>query len=144
MASPASKRTVGDLGWDMAVLRREAYHGWRVAVTGAAVRKVGRTRAVLGFPLGTTRTPACGVRMKPISLVRSALQGDPRGPGIGVQMSARRDVAADCRCDGCPRRESVHPWRLSTGNPPIAVCNSISTARRRGRQVAPVTAAQTT
>jgi hypothetical protein len=36
MASPASKRTVGDLGWDIAVLRREAYHGWRVAVTGAA------------------------------------------------------------------------------------------------------------
>ena len=33
MASPASKRTVGDLGWDIAVLRREAYHGWRVAVT---------------------------------------------------------------------------------------------------------------
>src|ERR1035437_33146 len=110
MASPASKRTVGDLGWDMAVLRREAYHGWRVAVTGAAVRRVGRTRAVLGFPLGTTRTPACGVRMKPISLVRSALQGDPRGPGIGVQMSARRDVAADCRCDCIsPESDNRHP-----------------------------------
>src|ERR1035441_807890 len=37
MASPASKRSVGDPGWDIPLLRREAYHGWRAAVRGARV-----------------------------------------------------------------------------------------------------------
>src|ERR1017187_2985338 len=37
MPRPVSNRTVGDLGCDIPVVRREAYHGWRVAVTGATV-----------------------------------------------------------------------------------------------------------
>src|ERR1019366_4210149 len=63
-------------------------------------RRVWGGPAVLGSPLGTTRTPARAVRMKLVSLARSALQGNPRGPGVGVNKRARRDVAADCRCDG--------------------------------------------
>src|ERR1035441_10902053 len=49
MPRPVSNRTVGDLGCDIPLLRREAYHGWRVAVTGATL--------VLG-PLASALSPA--------------------------------------------------------------------------------------
>src|ERR1035438_2839474 len=110
MASPASKRSVGDPGWDIPLLRREAYHGWRAAVRGA---RVGGRRGrwwrkacalLLGVALGrqavgVTRQPdvigECGVAMGAEYFVGNAA----RAVAVHCLSDAGLDHAAAARID---------------------------------------------